>query len=188
MQAALNTLLVGEKSSDLAGREKLCQQTEPLSGELAAHQVDARDIRAGLVETRDNSLGHGIAGHKSNGDGCRDSLRGPRGRCAAGGGNHGRLQRSQFASQFPQLIVLAVGPAIFDLRRLAIDVSKSSEPPEKALKMWLRIFQRPAAEKANGRHGLLLGARDRGPRYAASDKPEKFPPSHALPSPLRAYR
>src|SRR5215475_12495480 len=183
MQTALNTLLVGEKPNRSAGRQKLYQQTDPLSGELAAHQVNASDVRTGLIETGDNPLAHGIAGHEYDGDRCCDRFRSSRGRRAASSRNHGRLQRSQFSRQFPQLIILSVGPAVFDLRRLAIDVSKSCEPAKKTLKMWLRLFRRPAAQKANRRHCLLLRARYCRQRYAASDKPEKISSPHALPSP-----
>src|SRR6476646_1910844 len=80
-QAALNTLLVGEKSNGSAGRQKLDQQRKPLSGEFAAHQVDTGNVRTGLVETRDNSLAYGVASHKNDGDGCRHRLRGSRRRC-----------------------------------------------------------------------------------------------------------
>ena len=177
----MNTFFVGEKSNRSAGRQKLHQQPKSFSGEFAAHQVNAGNIRTGLVETCDNSLADEIAGHEDDWYGCCNRLCRPRGRRAASCSNDGRLQRSQFTRQFPQLIILSVGPAIFDLRGLAIDVSESSQPPQKTLEMWLGIFGRSAAEKADRRHCLLLGARYRGPRYAASDKPKKFPPPHALP-------
>src|SRR6476646_11104808 len=131
-QAALNTLLGGEKAKGGAGRQKLDQQPEPFSRELAAHQVDAGNVPTGLVETCDNTFGDGIASHKDDGDGCRDRLRGSGRRCATSRGDQGRLQRRQFGCQFPQLIVLSVGPAILDLRRLALDVPKSSKPAQKA--------------------------------------------------------
>jgi hypothetical protein len=65
-QAALNALGVGQKTNNAAGRKKLRQQAEPFPGELAAHQVDARDVRARMVEARDNALAQRIAGNEGD--------------------------------------------------------------------------------------------------------------------------
>jgi hypothetical protein len=72
-------------------------------------------------------------------------------------------------------------PSDIRSRCLAIDISEGSKPPQKSIQMEFGVFRRPAAEKADHWHCLLLSTCDCRPSHSAADTSEKFPPSHALP-------
>ena len=117
------------------------QQAELLCDQQIDQKAHTGDIATGPIETRDEAEFDWIAAdHEYDRDSsgrCRGCLR--RGG-AASHGDHRCLTAKEFGYQCRHLIVLTLGPAIFDFHVLAIDISALREPFEKGSQQSRQLF------------------------------------------------
>src|SRR6476620_4645125 len=92
------------------------------------------------------------------------------------------MQVGQFARQLRQLIILAIGPPVFDCRAPAINEPKSLKSSQETSEMWFGILRRSAAEKSDQRCCTPLPARRNRPRSCTAKQCEKLATLHMLPS------
>src|SRR5262249_23986424 len=116
--------LVDEQANDVCRRYQLVHQFQPLRPYLRVQRRYAPDVAARSGEARDKAKSDRLGRYLEY-----DRTR--RGRClarqcrrsATRRGNHGYLTTDEIGRQWPQSIVLAVRPAIFDRHVAAFDIA-----------------------------------------------------------------
>ena len=162
------TLFYSSENNRRACRKKLHQQAEPLSGEFAAHQVYARDVRAGLIRLAIiPSLTESPATKVMGIDVVTDFGLEPKVR-------HRPPQGSEAAVSSPANFLSWSYCPLAQRYRSLLSCHRHTEglkPPQKSIQMGLRVLRRPAAEKADHWHRLLLSTRDCRPSHGARTNP-----------------
>src|SRR5262249_16167964 len=152
--------------------------------QLNREKVYTRHVAAGPVETGDEAVFHRIAtDREENGDRRRHGLSGDRRSDAATCYDYGDLTAHQVRRQCRQLIVLIVGPAVFDGHVLTFAIADLAQPPTKCgHEVRVRVW-RAAAQKSDHRHPRLLRARRERPRdRSAAEQRDEIAARHSITS------
>src|SRR5215831_17097113 len=141
-----------------------------------------------MVKARDQAELDRINAHPKDD---RNSL----GRCFSGKnrrrvdrGDHGHLSTNQLGSQGRQLVIVSVGPPIFDRHIPALVITGSTEAATECLHKVCCCAGRGGVHVANDGHSRLLRPRRERPRRrrAAKQRDELAPPHHSITSSARA--
>src|SRR6516165_611301 len=97
-------------------------------------------------------------------------------------GDHGHLATNQFGSQGRQLVIVSVGPPIFDRHIPAFVITGSTEAATECLHKVCCCAGRRGVHVANDGHSRLLRARRERPRRRAAEKRDELAALHSITS------
>src|SRR5262249_22480562 len=144
----------------------------------------AREVAPRMVKARDQAELDRINAHPKDDRNCLGRCFSGKNRRRVDRGDHGHLSTNQLGSQGRQLVIVSVGPPIFDRHIPALVITGSTEAATECLHKVCCCAGRGGVHVANDGHSRLLRPRRERPRRrrAAKQRDELAPPHHSITS------
>src|SRR5215813_6039557 len=141
-----------------------------------------------MVKARDQAELDRINAHPKDDRNCLGRCFSGKNRRRVDRGDHGHLSTNQLGSQGRQLVIVSVGPPIFDRHIPALVITGSTEAATECLHKVCCCAGRGGVHVANDGHSRLLRPRRERPRRrrAAKEGDELAPVAHSITSSARA--
>jgi hypothetical protein len=174
---------VDEHGDPSCARHEFAQQFQPLCSQLAAEEINARQVAAWPGETGDKTTSDRVVSHiEDDGDRSRCRLSRKHGR-GTERSNHAHPPVHEIGRQLRQPIDFILGESVFDRRGFALGEPGFSQACAKSAQRLHEPIKRLAVKESDHRHRRLLRPRHQWPRRRAAEKGDELSPSHAC-SPL----
>src|SRR6516164_4986161 len=140
-----------------------------------------------MVKARDQAELDRINAHPKDDRNCLGRCFSGKNRRRVDRGDHGYLATNQLGSQGRQLVIVSVGPPIFDRHIPAFVITGSTEAATECLHKVCCCAGRRGVHVANDGHSRLLRARRERPRGGrGADERDEVPSFHSITSSARA--